>query len=166
MRTFFTFLVALFLLSCGQGPTPMASATNAVRTESEVVISAGTPVATADLSISGMTCGMGCGGAIKSALAKLPGVQGTEIDFKSAEEANHAVVTYDPAKVTDAQLIQAVQAIHDGQYKVGAVGVTKQVLSSGSVEAPAEGEEAQVKASISNVVFPSIVALLSRLLRV
>jgi copper chaperone CopZ len=165
MRTFFAFLLVASLMACGQGEVPTATAPVA-RTESQVLITSGTPVATADLSITGMTCGMGCGSTIKNALAKLPGVSATKIDFTSAEVANHAVVTFDPAKVSDAELVKAVQAIHDGQYKVQAVGVTKQVLSTGSVEPSAEGDDGEVNASLPDVVFPSVVALLGRLLRI
>ena len=168
MKKSIAFVLLLALFSCGQEPAPAEQASSdVVRTEKEVAITSGTPVATADLSIDGMTCAMGCGGAIKSALAKLPGVNATTIDFKSADQANHAVVTYDPSKVSDAELVKAVHAIHDGQYKVGAVGVTKELLSSGQVEPPAKGEEEdKVSASLPDVVFPSVVALLSRLLRV
>lgn len=165
MKKPISLLFILSLIACGGSSTP-SPAVNVARTESSVTITSGLPVATADLSISGMTCGMGCGGAIKNALAKLPGVSGTEIEFENAEQANHAVVTYDPAKVSDAELIQAVQSLHDGQYKVQAVGITKQVLGTGSLEAPAEAEEAKVNATLPDVVLPSVVALLSRLLRI
>ena len=165
MKKYIALLFILSLIACGGSGTP-SPAVNVARTESSVAITSGSPVSTADLSITGMTCGMGCGGAIKNALAKLPGVNGTEIQFESAEQANHAVVTYDPAKVSDAELIQAVQSIHEGQYKVQAVGITKQVLSAGSTEGQTEAEEAKVNATLPDVVLPSIVALLSRLLRI
>lgn len=57
-------------------------------------------MATADLGISGMTCEMMCGGMIKSALVKVPGVEKTEIVFHEGDKVGHAEVTYDPRKWT------------------------------------------------------------------
>lgn len=163
-----TFLLIAALAACGEATTTVTEATaNVARSVNEVAITSGTPLTMADLSIEGMTCAMGCGGTIKSALAKLPGVTGTEVDFTDATKANHVVVTYDPAQVTDADMVKAVQAIHDGQYKVLAVGITKQVLKEGASEAPAGTKEgAQVSASLESVALPSLMALLQRLVRI
>ena len=109
---------------------------------------------------------MGCGGTLKHELAKLPGVTDAEVNFTDAEHTNHVVVTYDPAKVSDADMVKAVQNIHDGQYKVMAVGVTKQVLKVPSGDPPVETSEGQVNASIESVALPSLVALLQQLVRI
>lgn len=161
-------LFALFLLAsfaaCGETAAP---AVEVARSVNEVAITSGTPVTMADLSISGMTCAMGCGGTIKNALVKLPGVTDAEVDFTDATKANHVVVTYDPAQVSDADMVKAVQAIHDGQYKVESVGITKQVLKVGASDAPAEeATDAKVSASLESVALPSLVALLQRLVRI
>lgn len=159
-----TLLLLAALAACGEASVP---AVEVARSVNEVAISSGTPVTMADLSIEGMTCAMGCGGSIKSALAKLPGVTGTEVNFTDAAQANHVVVTYDPAQVSDADMVKAVQGLHDGQYKVLAVGITKQVLKEGANEAPAEeATDAKVNASLESVALPSLVALLQRLVRI
>lgn len=162
------FILIAAMAACGEGPVPQPeTAANVARTVSEVAISSGTPVTLADLSIEGMTCAMGCGSTIKSALAKLPGVSGTEVNFTEAGQTNHVVVTYDPAQVSDADMVKAVQTIHNGDYKVSAVGITKQVLKQGASEPPAETtEEGQVNASLESVALPSLVALLQRLVRI
>lgn len=156
------------LVACGEAIVPATEADpHVARTVNEVAIEGGTPVTMADLGIEGMTCAMGCGGTIKSALAKLPGVTGTEVNFTDAEHANHVVVTYDPAKVSDADMVKAVQAIHNGDYKVVSVGITKQVLKQGASDAPTEStENAHVNASLESVAPPSLVALLQRLVRI
>lgn len=157
------------LLACGEAASPGTRESSAARTVNEVVITTGTPVSTADLSISGMTCEMMCGGAIKDALAKLNGVNGTEIRFTEKEgEASHAVVTYDPKKVSDAEMVKTIQALHQGQYKVLAITITDQVLKTGSAEKQeAQDENAKVNASaITDVVLPSVLAFLSRLVQV
>lgn len=162
-------LVSLFLLACGSAPEVQEQAIAGVeRTVKEVVISAGQPVITADLSIEGMTCEQMCGGAIRKALAKL-GVEGTEIEMNEGEGPDHAIVTYDDHKVTDAQMVETIQGLYDGQYKVVAVSITKQVVDGGSGQAePAKHEEDKgVNAySTSDVVLPSVLAIISRLLRV
>ncbi len=156
------------LAACGESAIPVVETTaNVTRTVNEVAISSGTPVTLADLSIEGMTCAMGCGSTIKSALAKLPGVSGAEVNFTEAGQTNHVVVTYDPAQVSDADMVKAVQTIHNGDYKVSAVGITKQVLKEGASQAPAaETDEVKVNASLESVALPSLVALLQRLVRI
>lgn len=163
------FILIAALAACGEAIAPVAeSATDVVRSVKEVAITSGTPVSTADLSIDGMTCAMGCGSTIKSALAKLPGVSGAEVDFTEAGQTNHVVVTYDPAQVSDADMVKTVQAIHNGDYKVVSVGITKQVVKQGASDAPAEGAgETKVNAStLESVALPGLVALLQRLVRI
>ena len=163
---------ALVLNACssgsGEAAEVAADVAGAARVVTEQVITEGTPVTFADLSISGMSCEMMTRGAIKKALAQVPGVAGTEIKFVEGDENDHAIVTYDPAQVSDAQLVEAVQKIHDGQYKVVAVAVTKQVKGDGSAS---EGEEAtganeaKVNAELPSLRLPSLLELLSLILR-
>jgi copper chaperone CopZ len=160
----------VFAMACSEASTPTGAdmPASVARTEQEVAITSGEPMATADLGVNGMTCAMMCGGAIKEAMAKLPGVNGTQIQFTDADQMNHAVVTYDPAKVSDADMVKAIEALYDGQYKVLSVNVTKQVLHTGNVDAPADTKaEGDVNATaLPDVVLPSLIALLSRLVRI
>lgn len=161
------FAVTLFACS-GQAPEPAthAAASAIERTVEEVT---GTVPATfADLSIDGMSCEMMCGGSIKKALAKLPGVNSTEIKFIEGDERDHAVVNYDATKVSDAQMIEAIQGLYDGQYKVVAVKITKQVPAAGGTEAGGGKVEEGRSVSVLNpaaVVVPGILGLLSHVLR-
>lgn len=59
---------------------------------------------TVRLDIKGMTCG-GCALATRAALRKLDGVKKAEVSY----EKHSAVVTYDPAKVKLARIIDAVR---------------------------------------------------------
>ncbi len=165
-------LPVLLLSACSSGTADVQQATAEVagvaRVVNEVVITQGTPVTFADLSISGMSCEMMCGGAIKKALAQVPGVSTTEITFVEGDENDHAIVTYDPAQVNDAQLVEAVQKIHDGQYKVVAVAVTKQVKGDGSASEEGEAAEAtdgKVNAELPSLRLPNLLELLSFILR-
>jgi copper chaperone CopZ len=168
LRLFVPAALILFTLGCGRTASVSDQVTaNVERTVKEVVVTEGVPVTVADLSIEGMSCEQMCGGAIRKALAGL-GVEGTEIKMNEAEGPDHAIVTYDPGKVSDAQMIEAIQKLHDGQYKVIAVAITKQVkgTTATSGEEKAASDEKGVSAySGREVVLPSIVALLSRILR-
>ena len=55
------------------------------------------------LSVTGMTCG-GCVNSVQKVLTALPGVQSAEVALTPGQ----ARVTFDPARVERAQLVQAV----------------------------------------------------------
>jgi copper chaperone len=55
------------------------------------------------LSVTGMTCG-GCVGSVQRVLAALPGVQNAEVSLAPSQ----AHVTYDPARIDRAALVQAI----------------------------------------------------------
>ncbi len=133
----------------------------------EVVVSSGEPVTKADLTIEGMSCEMMCGGSIKKALAKLPGVSGTEIVFVEGEESNHAVVTYNENEVSDAELVAAIQGLYDGQYQVNGIAITRQVKGSaqtGSREVEAVQESKVSVYAPAAILLPSVITILSRIL--
>lgn len=173
MNTAKTLGLSLLLIAfaCGQAPEQAAQATAGIaRTTNEVVISEGDPVTTADLKIEGMSCEMMCGGAIKKALAALPGIEGTEIKFHAAD-GDHAIVTYDATKVNDTQMVEAVQKIHDGAYKVLAIGITKQVKgtansTSDPEPAKAADKNGEVSASVQDLIVPGLLGLLSRIIHI
>lgn len=161
-------LAMALLFGCGQADAPSDVVAGGVeRIVKEVAISNGEPVTVADLSIEGMTCEMMCGGSIKKALAAL-GASSTVIKMNEGEGPDHALVTYDESKVTDAQMIDAIQKLYEGQYKVLAVTITKEVkgASASNAEEVKETEESGVSVyAPSEVVLPSILAILGRILR-
>lgn len=170
-KFFFLAFGAAFILSCssdnGAGSL-VGTATNSFeRVVNEVVVSSGVPVTMADLTIEGMSCEMMCGGSIKKALAKLPGVTGTEIVFHEGEEADHAVVTYNEAEISDAQLVAAIQELYDGQYQVKGVSITRQVKGNGQSGAREVNAAEESKVSVyapAAILLPSVITILSRIL--
>lgn len=72
---------------------------------------------TASFNIDGMTCPMGCAATIEKKLAGMEGVQEAKVDF----EKKTATVSFDPAKQTAETLVQTVEKIADGAYKVSDV---------------------------------------------
>lgn len=61
---------------------------------------------TVTLRVEGMTCG-GCTLATRKVLERLDGVTKADVSY----ESKRAVVTYDPAKVTVAQMVAAVATL-------------------------------------------------------
>lgn len=166
MKKQLSLLSLIFLVACGQGPSA-DSVVVADRTVQEVSITEGEPMASADMSIDGMSCQMMCANMIKGALDKVPGVTTAEVIFHDGDAIGHAKVTYDPAKVSDAQLVGAVQALADGQYKVSSIAIVKQVKSEPSAATKHEKEHNEVSASlIPEVAMPNLVATLMALVRI
>ncbi len=163
---------ASLIMSCSSGGDPVSDAVGVAsgsieRVVSEVVVSSGVPVTKADLVIEGMTCEMMCGGSIKKALAKVDGVESTEIIFTEGEEADHAVVTYDEAEVSDAELVAAIQALYDGQYQVKGISITRQVKGSASTGAREVDAVEESKVSVyapAAILLPSVITILGRIL--
>lgn len=164
-------LSLLLLAACSHGPAADqatdAAADVANRTVEEVVITTGEPMATAEMEIGGMTCQMMCVSMVKGALSKVPGVTVAEVDFTEGEELGHAKVTYDPAKVDDAQLVGAVRAIADGVYTVPTIAITKQVKQSPTSSTRTQEKTGEPSASIlPEVRMPNLVATLMALVRI
>lgn len=162
-------LFAATLFACtGNAPEPVAKASAVAIERTVEEVTGAVPATFADLSIDGMSCEMMCGGSIKKALAKLPGVNSTEIKFIEGDERDHAVVNYDATKVSDAEMIDAIQSLYDGQYKVVAVKITKQVPAAGGPSASGNKAEESKPVNVINpaaVVVPGILSLLSHVLR-
>ena len=77
----------------------------------------------ANLSISGMTCSAGCGGKIQQELRKLAGVKNTELDYADNRPANTVSVEFDPAVISEKEMINCVTGISDGAYGVQKVEI-------------------------------------------
>ena len=115
---FFVFCVAI-MASCGDStqPTKLETVVTHRDLDSEV------NKTVAKMSIEGMMCADGCGGKIQQELRALPGVIGTELEFEAERPENVVKVEFDPTVTDEQKLIQCVQAIADGQYKVKTVEV-------------------------------------------
>ena len=85
---------------------PSAQAQAPERPGSSVVEAASIALDTVVLHVEGMTCG-GCTMATRKVLERLAGVTKAEVSY----ERKRAVVTYDPRKVTVAQMIAAVATL-------------------------------------------------------
>jgi copper chaperone CopZ len=174
MRTITLATLSILLaatISCGRsdgGSSERTAETPIERVVQEVTINSGVPKVIADLTIEGMSCEMMCGNSIRKALAALPGVEVAEIRFNEGEASDHAVVTYNEDQVDDARMIAAIHALHQGQYKVSAVSITRQVRSQGGSveEGGGQGAGGDVSSRVpGSSILPGVLALLTRILR-
>lgn len=65
-------------------------------------------------NIEGMTCAEGCAKAIQEKVAELNGVASSSVNF----EKKLALFTFDSTKTSAAEIIQTIQTLNEGQYKV------------------------------------------------
>jgi copper chaperone CopZ len=145
-KTTVAIAVAVFMVACGGQSNQKDEA--ASEAPSDVTVSYIEKVSddgekySASLAIDGMACEMMCGSKISSALAGVEGVSNAEIEFNGAEEDNYAVVEFDGSQVSEQKMIEAVQALANGHYKVKSVEVTHFMAPDGSnVNSDIEEEE-------------------------
>lgn len=113
-------MVALSLLfSCTQPSAPEVKSPVITHRDLESEVNK----TVANISIEGMTCAHGCGGKIQQDLQAISGVKQTDLDYADGRAQNVVMVEYDPATTNEQALIQCVQGIADGKYKVVSVDV-------------------------------------------
>ncbi|MBX9856976.1 MAG: cation transporter [Gemmatimonadaceae bacterium] len=87
-----------------QPPTTPRPATSASAAQSAAASQAASQTVT--FAVKGMTCA-GCVLGTRKVLTRLPGVTKAEVSY----EKGTAVITYDPAKVTEAQMVAAIKTL-------------------------------------------------------
>jgi len=112
-------LAAVLMTSCkdtskdGNLETPAEGAV----TDSTQVKETAANLETTSFKIDGMTCPMGCAAVIEKKLADLDGVEQAKVDF----DQKTATISFDAAKQTPEKLVETVERIADGAYKVSDV---------------------------------------------
>ncbi|GAB5556645.1 MAG: hypothetical protein SchgKO_08580 [Schleiferiaceae bacterium] len=111
------------MFSCNNAQeTDASSATEPSKTEETVKVAV-VADSEVDLEIGGMTCEMGCKGAIEKALSKAPGIEVASVDFPTET----AVVKYDSKVTSEEEIIEVIQTVANGAY-------TAKIAEAGSVE--------------------------------
>ena len=106
MKNGFLFLAMLFLFSCGnQEPEVLTIPSKTVHLADAVI-----PNAESKLFISGMTCVMGCKGAIEKKLNATGGVERFAIVF----EDSTATVSFDSTLISNDDILAAVAGVAGG----------------------------------------------------
>jgi Cu+-exporting ATPase len=106
-------LASLLFISCKKNTEEAPKETAKTETEAPKVKKAiaAENVQTAQFSVAGMTCAVGCAKTIKEELTDLDGVQTATVDF----ETKSAMVTFDKTIQTPETLTKVVQATGDGK---------------------------------------------------
>ncbi|NDI99489.1 cation transporter [Flavobacterium sp. LaA7.5] len=112
-------IAALLFVSCkntaNEAPAEGESDTPAIENTAGKETAAN--LETTTFKVSGMTCPQGCAQVIENKLAGLDGVQEAKVDFDSET----ATISFDAAKQTPEKLVETVEHIADGAYKVSDV---------------------------------------------
>ncbi len=77
----------------------------------------------AKLAVNGMACEIMCGGLIKKSLKSLDGVATADVSFNPEDKSGMAEVDFDDQRITEKELVAAIEKLNDGQYKVKAVEI-------------------------------------------
>ncbi|MGE0634990.1 MAG: heavy-metal-associated domain-containing protein [Bacteroidia bacterium] len=72
-----------------------------------------------NLTIDGMTCAEGCAKTIEKTVGELAGVTFSSVNF----EEKTATFKFDETKTTEKDILAAIAALNEGQYKVNNVEV-------------------------------------------
>jgi len=171
MKTALYLSSALFLIvSCQSQSTETVSQEKVVPTI-QVVESAETKKTVASLEIEGMGCAMACGSAISKALSNLDGVVATDIDFDADRDADYAIVEFDENKVSADQMMEAVNTLRKGHYKVSAVTIEQHVPAANNAASTEESkngaESPKTKGQIDtrSLTLPNVLDILNRFIR-
>ena len=112
-------LAAMLFVSCKDNSKDSTIETPADETvtDSTMVKETAANLETTSFKINGMTCPQGCAAVIENKLAGLDGVQEAKVDFDNKT----ATISFDAAKQTPEKLVETVENIADGAYKVSDV---------------------------------------------
>lgn len=113
-------LTALLFVSCKDTSKDGTIETPVDETVTDTTMTDETAAAnleTASFKIDGMTCPHGCAATIQKKLAGLDGVTEAEVDYDNQT----ATISFDAAKQSPESLVETVEHIADGAYKVSDV---------------------------------------------
>ncbi len=111
------------MLAC-QNDAP-AESTTTETVDLQTVAAAVTPTHQMSIPVTGMSCEMACGGAIRKELLHTAAVNRVQFDFKMARDTNTAVIAYDANKISEEQLIALITKINEGQFTTGQAETTE-----------------------------------------
>lgn len=118
----------------------------------------GAILAVADIDIMGMACQMNCVNKVNTSITGLEGVKDCSIDFDPDAEIDRATVTFDPNKVSENQLIEAVTGIADGAYSILTINVVEAKSDANSSDSSDDGESASLNDNTSSsLTLPNII---------
>ena len=73
------------------------------------------------LSVQGMVCKMGCGGAIRKELLATNAVEKVEVDFVEEKESQLITVYYNNSRSSKEKLLKVINEMNDKQFTAQAI---------------------------------------------
>lgn len=107
----FSLAIAAILISCSQ--TIESPETETEQVSKEPVVAN----AEVNMSIDGMTCVMGCKGAIEKSLNSAKGVAKCDVDFENAT----AKISFDNTQVNEEEILALIHTVNNGAYKAAII---------------------------------------------
>lgn len=157
--------------ACSSSTEQQVTDANGVKITRSVVKDADEAKCTAKIAVDGMSCSKMCTGAIAGCLKKMDGVKVADVYFDEARKTDDfATVEFDDQKVTEKEMIAAIEKLNDGQYKVKSVEIVVSEVSYEKIEDKNEKKDEPVKSgsgkvtALNNicVAIPSVFSLLKR----
>lgn len=96
-------------------------------------------VITADYSVEGMVCAMGCAKTIQDELAEMNGITACTVNF----EEGKAHVEYDKTQLSENEIVALIEGMADGKYKVSEWQEKNEVEESTTSEESVEIDESE-----------------------
>ncbi|TXC81817.1 heavy-metal-associated domain-containing protein [Luteibaculum oceani] len=164
MRIFLSLILSALILGC--------SSTESADVHSDPVevkysyVKGDNTSSIAKLGVKGMSCEVMCGGLIKNSLKKLDGVSMADVSFNPENKAGLAEVDFDAKKVTEKELVAAIEKLNNGQYRVNSIEIVVTETSFEEVSDEEEeiknAEENKLDKKISLPSLPNIFEVLNR----
>ena len=151
--TFIVLLFSVLLISACQSSSEQAALNKNNTTEKPVLAE---NKESASYKIEGMACEFGCAKFIEKKIADLNGIINFKVDFELSE----AKVTFDNSKISNDEIVEFVEKLNDGQYKI------KRIENASSDANGKMGSSAQVKdlptVKSFNISFPKLITYFTR----
>lgn len=145
MKKIFTIVAGLALITaCSNATNEVATNENVKEISSEKEVVQVTPNQLLTMEISGMSCEMACGGAIREGLIETGAVARVQyIDFNMDEETNVAKVYFDDSKISKEKIVEIVSSLNKNQFTVGKTRIDSYSEATSSLEYPESGSNDQ-----------------------
>ncbi len=159
--------------ACSTEPAKQVSQEGDVKITRSVIADAPEAKCTAKIAVDGMSCSQMCTGAIKGCLKEIDGVKVADVYFDPERKAgDYATIEFDEKKITEKEMIAAIEKLNDGQYKVKSVEIVVSEVSYEKIE-DKEDKKDDTKSGSSKVTalnnitvaIPSIFAILNKVVQ-
>jgi len=165
-------LVVALVWACSGSESKEVAVSNGVKITRSVIKDADQAKCTAKIALDGMSCSKMCTGAIAGCLKNMNGVKVTNIYFDPERKSgDFAKVEYDENKITEKEMIAAIERLNNGQYKVKSVEIVVSEISYEKIEDSEKKEEVKTSPAAKVTAFnrvkiaiPGIFAVMARVL--